>query len=265
MHDIYGVIYVAFNHICVHVGEEELQRKVYTYLEENVRRGEKMTEGHLKSLGLRCTRKRLRHAISMADPDGIVVRKTRKLKRRVYEVAGSHDLWHIDGNHKLVKYGMIVHGGIDGYSRYIPYLACSDNNKANTVLSCFKSGCKSLMILPRRVRSDMGGENVNVCRFMFDCFGSESKCFLTGKSTGNQKIERLFRDSTEKVLEPYIILFEFFVHEGLNVDDNMHIFVLHYLFLSRVNALLEEFRNVWNNHKVRTLHNKTPLISLCFM
>ena len=51
-----------------------------------------MTEGLLRSLGLRCTRKRLRETITTLDPDGVIVRKTRKLKRRVYEVAGCHGL-----------------------------------------------------------------------------------------------------------------------------------------------------------------------------
>ena len=29
---------------------------------------------------------------------------------------------HIDGNHKLIRWGFVIHGGIDGFSRKIMYL-----------------------------------------------------------------------------------------------------------------------------------------------
>ena len=45
-----------------------------------------------------------------------------RLYRRVYSVPGSNYLWHIDGNHKMICYRLVVHGGIDGFSRLITYL-----------------------------------------------------------------------------------------------------------------------------------------------
>ena len=39
----------------------------------------------------------------------------------------------------------------------------------------------------------------------------------------------------------------------------IQMFVLHYLFLDRINESLSEFRKAWNNHKVRTEHNKSPV------
>jgi len=238
-----GVLFALQN-----AGNEELQRNVRSYLDENVRRGQKMTEGVLLSQGLNCTRKRVREMIKSVDPDGAVIRQTRRLKRRIYEVDGSHDLWHIDGNHKLIKFGFVVHACIDGFSRFLVYITCSDNNRANTVLKAFLKGAKDLRTLPRQCRSDMGGENVNVRRFLVDCFGADSGCFLMGRLTGNQKIERLFRDSTEEVLEPYIILFQSFVRKGLDVDNELQMFILHYLFKDRINASLLLFKESWNNH-----------------
>lgn len=35
---------------------------------------------------------------------------------------------------------MVVHGGIDGYSRFITFLQCSGNNKSSTVLTFFIKG-----------------------------------------------------------------------------------------------------------------------------
>ena len=58
---------------------------------------------------------------------------------------------------------MVVHGGIDGYSRMIVYLSSSTNNRALTVYSLFRKATEEYGI-PSRVRSDKGGENVLVCQ-----------------------------------------------------------------------------------------------------
>ena len=33
-----------------------------------------------------------------------------------------NSLWHIDGHHSLIRWHVVVHGGIDGFSRMITYL-----------------------------------------------------------------------------------------------------------------------------------------------
>ena len=45
----------------------------------------------------------------------------------------------------------------------------------------------------------------------------------------------------------------------LNVENEWHMFSLHYVFLPRLNRDLEVFRNQWNNHPLRTEHNLTPI------
>ena len=47
---------------------------------------------------------------------------------------GPNHLWHIDTNHKLVRWNFIIVGGIDGYSRLPVMLECRDNNKSDTIL-----------------------------------------------------------------------------------------------------------------------------------
>ena len=59
------------------------------------------------------------------------------VRRRVYSVDGPNSLWHIDGNHKFIKWRFVVHGGIDVFLRTIVYLHCSTNNQSSTVLSAF--------------------------------------------------------------------------------------------------------------------------------
>ena len=50
---------------------------------------------------------------------------------------------------------MVIHGGLDGYSRVPVYLKISDNNRADTVLSSFQEAAAEFG-MPRRVRSDKG-------------------------------------------------------------------------------------------------------------
>ena len=44
----------------------------------------------------------------------------------------------------------------------------------------------------------------------------------------------------------------------LNIDDENHMFILHYVYLPRLQIALEEFRNGWNHHSLSTEHNKSP-------
>ena len=85
---------------------------------------------------------------------------------------------------------MASDGGIDGYSRTIVFLNCSDNNRASTVLTAFTNAVGSHG-LPERIRTDLGGENVDIWRYMVEQHASMS---VTGSSTHNERIERLWRD-----------------------------------------------------------------------
>ncbi|CAH3137608.1 unnamed protein product, partial [Pocillopora meandrina] len=72
----------------------------------------------------------------------------------------------IDGNHKLIQpYKIVIHGGLDGFSRMIVFLQASTNNRALTVLQYFQSAVEHYN-LPSRVHSDLGMENIEVARFM---------------------------------------------------------------------------------------------------
>ena len=99
----------------------------------------------------------------------------------MHHADGPNSVWHIDGHHKLIRWGLVTHGGIDGYSRTIVYLQCSDNNRAETVLSAFEKAVEKHG-LPSKIRSDLGGENVDIWRYMVEQH-SDSSSVITGAST----------------------------------------------------------------------------------
>ncbi|XP_076830250.1 uncharacterized protein LOC143476134 [Brachyhypopomus gauderio] len=223
--------------------------------------GYRMLHGHLRSRGLRVQTSRVRCSLRRVDPEGSRIRALSApvVRRRQYTVPCPNAMWHIDGNHKLIRWRIVLHGGIDGFTRLIVYLSASTNNQACTVLNYFIAAVNEYG-LPSRVRSDKGGENIGVAEFMVANRGEGRNSHITGRSVHNQRIERLWRDVYEHVLDMfYHIFYNLEIEEQLNPDSDIHIFALHWSFLPHLQRHLAFFKNAWNHHGLRTEGNQSPI------
>jgi hypothetical protein len=137
-------------------------------------------------------------------------------------------------------------------------LKCTDNNKADTVLSCFKEAVAEFG-LPNRVRTDKGLENVGIADFMIQSRGTNRASVIAGKSTHNQRIERLWRDVYEGVLSFFYQLSYFMEEEGMLDDplNELHLMGLHFVYLPLVNKKLNLWQSAWAHHRMRTTRS-TP-------
>ena len=220
--------------------------------------GYSMVRGHLREMGVNVQRDRIRASIARVDPINCRLRWATVVSRRSYSVAGPNSLWHIDGHHSLITWGFVMHGGIDGYSRLICFLKCSTNNRKETVEALFLESVQKYS-WPSRVRTDHGGENVLVWEYMIGFRGDDRGSVVVGSSTHNQQIERLWRDVFRCFGNVFYYTFKSMEEPALlDIENPLHMFILHYVYLPRINGAITSFVAAWNKHPIRTERNWSP-------
>ena len=160
--------------------------------------------------------------------------------------------------HLHPRWKFVIHGAVDGYSRVVVYLKCSDNNRASTVLQVF-SEATAIYGLPSRVRSDRGTENTLVADYMIAHRGTGRASFICGRSVHNQRIERMWRDVFSACVVLYYSLFHYLEEINLlDIECNIHMYCLHYVYLPRINRSLNLFQEAWNNHPLSSSAHLSP-------
>ncbi|KAL7389654.1 hypothetical protein ABVT39_007821 [Epinephelus coioides] len=157
------------------------------------------------------------------------------------------------------RWRIVVHGGVEGFSRLLVYLSAATNNHAATVLRSFLEAV-DVYGVPSRVRLDKRGENVDVARYMVANRGLDRNSHIAGRSVHNQRIERLWRDVYGGAFDLFYTIFTNLEREGLlNPDSEVHLYALHWCFLPHIQEHLQTFRHGWNCHRLRTEGNQSPL------
>ncbi|KAJ7588143.1 hypothetical protein C8J56DRAFT_713815, partial [Mycena floridula] len=64
---------------------------------------------------LQVQKARVKSSVDRTNPLGRVIRTRNPVSRKKYSVSRPNSLWHLDGHHKLIHWGIVIHGIIDGY------------------------------------------------------------------------------------------------------------------------------------------------------
>ena len=76
---------------------------------------------------------------------------------------------------------------------------------------------------------------------------------IYGRSVHNQRIERLWRDVFTGTLVTYYNLFYKLEDDNmLDINKPTHMYCLHFVFLTRINEALAEWKMAWGMHRMRT-------------
>ena len=82
---------------------------------------------------------------------------------------------------------------------------------------------------------------------------------ITGSSTHNERVERMWRDVYRSVSSNFSCTFSMLESENvLDPVNDVDIFCLHFVFVPRINRCLQEFQESWNLHSLSTEGNMSP-------
>ena len=167
--------------------------KIYKKLRPNS--GIRYTSGFLHCHSLQVQRECIRMSLQHVDGLRHALQRNDAIMRRTYISQMSNAVWHLDGLHKLIQYGFVIHGTVDGHDHVIGKTAvayqsltlflqvvglrASTSNTASTVLSLFLNSVEEYGC-PSQVCGDRGGENINVAVWMIMRQGPKRGSFLWG-------------------------------------------------------------------------------------
>ncbi|KAK7017096.1 hypothetical protein VNI00_018688 [Paramarasmius palmivorus] len=229
------------------ITDEDLDREVMSILSNRPSYGRGMVRGALAAKQIYVTDPRITESLLRVRGPAPPFRR-RKIVRTAYRCAGANAMWHNDGNHKLIRWKIVIHGFYDGHSRVVTNIRASGNNKQHTVLLVF-FGAVHEWGVPDQCRGDHGIENVMVAQWMFNYRGLAA--YLFGPSTANTRAERPNVEINRVVTYPWQAFFDDLeLHFGLDISKDWHLGLLHLIFLPDINRDLKAWANDWNHHQI---------------
>ena len=104
----------------VGAGYRELDVLVRLFKTHKSESGFRYLTGFLREQGIYIQRQRVWQSLHRVDRLNWHLRQGNQvIQRRRYKVKRANALWHVDGHHKLIRWGFVIHGFIDSYCRTV--------------------------------------------------------------------------------------------------------------------------------------------------
>ncbi|XP_069369669.1 uncharacterized protein [Paralichthys olivaceus] len=237
---------------CSKITDDELDSLVSAIKADSPNLGQKMMKERLKALGHRVQMSRVCESLHRVRNPGTCERPT-----ELGCDPAPLSLVHVNTSHKLKRYGIILFGGIDGFSRKILYLQAANNNKPSTALKVFLEAVDRHG-LPSRVRGEKSVENTDIARLMYQVAGRGRGSFTSGRRDQNERIDGVWRDVWNGVSSNYYDLLHSLEEDDLlDPENSTHLFCALFVFLSRIQKDLDAFTEEWNDRLLHTEENLT--------
>ena len=174
------------------------------------------------------------------------------IHRRVYESLGPGHIYHLDGNDKLKRWSLSIHGCVDGFSRKILWLvASSTNNDPIVIGNCFLQCIKKTKIVHVVLRMEKGRENI-FCEDLQLFFTGTDDSYIYVVWTRNQRIESFWSRLRKFRTNWWIDFFTRMVNEGVHRPQlETHVEYLLFCFLPITQLELNDVVKTWKMRQVR--------------
>lgn len=114
----YLKMYGVYSHFS-DISDRDLDILIRLFKQRKPTSGLRYIIGFLKRHGLCIQKRRVRMSMQRIDGLGQILRNHAAIDRRTYQVPRSNYLWHTDGHHKLIRWGIVIHGFVDGHCRTV--------------------------------------------------------------------------------------------------------------------------------------------------
>ncbi len=133
------------------ISDDTLLEKVREMHSQQPHAGYRLVRAALFAQGFRVSQQRVANALRQVNPILSHSRWGAMVRRRTYAVKAANSLWHIDGHHSLIRWGLVIHAGIDGYSRSASFI-----NHKLSCLSLYSFASRTILCSRPRINAYSG-------------------------------------------------------------------------------------------------------------
>ncbi|KAJ8018956.1 hypothetical protein HOLleu_42757 [Holothuria leucospilota] len=200
--------------------------------------GYRWMHNKLKNNGFNTSKETVLELLRILDPEGVQIRRRRRLRRRRYNGHGPNFILHLDSYDKLRPYGVCINGCIGGYSRRVLWLeAYNTSSDPSLIAGYFMKKVQELGGTLRVVRADMGTENGT---------DRDMQIFLRWDDADQLAAERSFMYD-RSVLDGSVWLFK---RRGLFDGGYIDKALIQFCLLRPIQKELDSFVTQWNSHRI---------------